>query len=76
MVNERPIRSMSCKQHAELALELSEELLVLATQEHEECDHTDCLLFDGIVRDCAHAVRQAALERRRELVRTRPGKAS
>ena len=67
MVNGRPHGPMTCARHAELALELSEGLLALSSGDHGECERADCLLLDGIVRDCARAVRQAALERQRKL---------
>jgi hypothetical protein len=44
------------------ALRLTTELLDLANEEREECNHDHCLLLDGIVRDCAMAIRTQALQ--------------
>jgi hypothetical protein len=45
---------------------LSAELLEFANEERYECEHDGCLLFDGIVRDCARKIEQAALQWRHE----------
>jgi hypothetical protein len=49
------------------ALRLSAELLELADEQRDECLHDSCMLLDGVVRDCAWKVRQAALQWRLDL---------
>lgn len=58
---------MDCHQHVAQALQLSAELLKLAKEQPEDCEHDGCLLLDGVVRDCAWKIRQAALQLRVEL---------
>lgn len=58
---------MGCHQHIASALHLSAELLKLANEPREECDHDGCLLLDGVVRDCAWKIRQVALQWRADL---------
>lgn len=53
---------MSCDEHVQRALRLTTELLDLANEERDECDHDHCLLLDGIVRDCAMQIRKQALQ--------------
>jgi len=48
-------------------LRLSAELLELADEQRDECLHDSCMLLDGVVRDCAWKVRQAALQWRLDL---------
>ncbi len=44
------------------ALRLSDELLELANEQRGICEHDGCMLLDGVVRDCAWKIRQAALQ--------------
>jgi hypothetical protein len=52
---------MGCERHVERALELSTQLLELANEDREGCDHDGCLMLDGIVRDCALQIKKVAL---------------
>ena len=58
---------MACHDHMSEALRLSAELLELADEQRDECLHDSCMLLDGVVRDCAWKVRQAALQWRLDL---------
>ena len=58
---------MACHHHVAEALRLSAELLELADEQREGCEHDGCLLLDGVVRDCAWKIRQAALQWRLDL---------
>ena len=62
---------MGCEPHVERALELSSQLLDLANEEREGCEHDGCLLLDGIVRDCALQIKKVALQWSLELDRDR-----
>ena len=53
---------MSCHHHVSEALRLSAEIIELANEERKGCEHDGCLLLDGVVRDCAWKIRQAALQ--------------
>ena len=59
--------SVACHDHMSEALRLSAELLELADEQRDECLHDSCMLLDGVVRDCAWKVRQAALQWRLDL---------
>ena len=58
---------MTCHDHVSEALRLSSELLRLADERRDLCEHDSCLLLDGVVRDCAWKLRQAALQWRLDL---------
>ena len=58
---------MGCPEHIADALYLSAELLKLANEPREDCEHDGCLLLDGVVRDCAWKIRQVALQWRADL---------
>ena len=58
---------MACHDHMSEALRLSAELLELADEQRDDCLHDSCMLLDGVVRDCAWKVRQAALQWRLDL---------
>ena len=59
---------MECDHHIARALHLSSELLKLANEQREDCEHDGCLLLDGVARDCAWKIRQVALQWRVDLV--------
>jgi hypothetical protein len=63
--------SVACHHHVAEALRLSAELLELADEQREGCDHDGCLLLDGMMRDCAWKIRQAALQWRLDLGESR-----
>ena len=58
---------MDCYDHVSDALRLSDELIILADSQGEKCEHDGCILIDGIIRDCAWKIRQAALQWRLDL---------
>ena len=58
---------MKCEDHVSEALRLSSELLNLANQQRSYCEHDGCMLLDGVIRDCAWKIRQAALQWRLDL---------
>ena len=58
---------MRCQDHVSEALRLSAELMKLADDERSGCEHDGCILLDGVIRDCAWKVRQAALQWHRDL---------
>ena len=58
---------MGCKEHTARALKLTSELLELANESRDECQHDGCLMLDGVVRDCAWKIRRVALQWRRDL---------
>jgi len=39
----------------------------LADEERGGCEHDGCILLDGVIRDCAWKIRQAALQWRLDL---------
>jgi len=49
------------------ALRLSAELLKIANDQEIQCEHDGCLLLDGVIRDSAWKIRQAALQWRIDL---------
>ena len=49
------------------ALRLSAELMKLADDQRGDCEHDGCILLDGVIRDCAWKIRQAALQWRLDL---------
>lgn len=53
---------LKCEHHVSEALRLSTELLSLVNEQRSQCEHDACMLLDGIVRDCAWKIRQAALQ--------------
>ena len=57
-----PTTDTNCPQRVTAALGLAEELYRLADRASGACGRDDCLVFFGIVRDCAHAIRHAADE--------------
>jgi len=44
------------------ALSAAERLLKLAGDGDVTCDHDDCLVLDGIIRDCALQIRRTVVE--------------
>ena len=58
---------MACHDHVSEALRLSAELLELADVQRDICEHDGCMLLDGVVRDCAWKVRQAAIQWRLDI---------
>lgn len=67
---------MTCHDHVSEALRLSSELLRLADERRDRCEHDSCLLLDGVVRDCAWKLRQAALQWRLDLSDSRSAEKS
>ena len=59
--------SVACHDHVSETLRLSAELLELADKQRDNCEHDGCMLLDGVVRDCAWKVRQAAVQWRLDL---------
>jgi hypothetical protein len=57
---------VTCHLHVSEALRLAAELLDLADEQRSGCEHDDCLLLDGVIRDCAWKIRRAALQWRRD----------
>ena len=57
---------MACYDHVSEAQRLSAELLELADKQRDDCLHDGCMLLDGVIRDCAWKVRQAALQWHRD----------
>jgi hypothetical protein len=53
------------------ALRLSALLMQLADDRKDSCEHDGCMLLDGVVRDCAWKIREAALQWRLGLDETR-----
>jgi hypothetical protein len=49
------------------ALRLSAEVMKLADEQRGGCEHDGCMLLDGVIRDCAWKIRQAALQWRLDL---------
>ena len=49
-----------CKSHAASSMELSVALLELADELRPDCEHDDCLLLDGLLRECAGRIRHTA----------------
>jgi len=49
------------------ALRHSAELMKLADEQRSGCNHDGCMLLDGVMRDCAWKIRQAALQWRLDL---------
>jgi hypothetical protein len=58
---------VGCQEHVARALNLSAELLKLANEPREDCEHDGCLVLDGVARDCAWKIRQVALQWRVDL---------
>jgi hypothetical protein len=61
---------VACHDHVSDALRLSVELLELANEQRDICEHDGCMLLDGVVRDCAWKIRQAALQWRLDVNET------
>jgi hypothetical protein len=53
---------LKCQEHVSEALRLSTELMNLADEPRDSCEHDGCMLLDGVIRDCAWKIRQAALQ--------------
>ena len=51
---------MSCTDHVARILRLSTEILEEASRERASCDHDECLILDGIVRDYSLQIRREA----------------
>ena len=51
-----------CEKHLMDALDAADRLLKLAGEGDVTCDHDDCLVLDGIIRDCALQIRRTAVE--------------
>lgn len=58
---------MECHDHIMRALKLSSDLIELSNEQRDSCHHDGCLLLDGVVRDCAWKIRQAALQWLRDI---------
>lgn len=53
---------MSCRVHHEVSIRLAEILLKQANSARPECDHDNCLILDGVMRDSALKIRRLAQE--------------
>jgi hypothetical protein len=49
-----------CRGRLRLALRLADQLSALANESDSVCGRDECLIFFGVVRDCAHAIQGAA----------------
>jgi len=58
---------VDCHHHVSEALRLSAELLKIADEQQKQCEHDGCILLDGVIRDSAWKIRQAALQWRLDL---------
>jgi hypothetical protein len=58
---------LNCQEHVTEALRLSAKLMKLADEQRSSCEHDGCMLLDGVIRDCAWKIRQAALQWRLDL---------
>ncbi len=58
---------MACHHHVTEAIRLSAELLKVADEQQNDCEHDGCILLDGVIRDSAWKIRQAALQWRIDL---------
>jgi len=58
---------LRCQDHVSEALRHSAELMKLADEQRSGCNHDGCMLLDGVMRDCAWKIRQAALQWRLDL---------
>lgn len=64
-------RTVACDHHVAEALRLSAELLKIADEQQNQCEHDGCILLDGVIRDSAWKIRQAALQWRIDLEESR-----
>jgi hypothetical protein len=58
---------MSCALEVDRRLDLARQLLDLANEHGMECGQDECLLLDGVVRDCAYKIQAAVQLWRREV---------
>ena len=58
---------LRCQDHVSEALRLSAELMKLADEQRNSCEHDGCMLLDGVIRDCAWKIRRASLQWRLDL---------
>jgi len=65
-----------CRQHALVSLELSDALIRHADSFREDCQHDDCLLLDGVMRDSALRIRRLSESLIRVLDKEGAGEAS
>ena len=59
-----------CEQHLIDALNAAEQLWELAKPREGACEHDDCLVLDGIIRDCALQIRRSIAEVERRVLET------
>ena len=48
------LKSPVCKKYVEEAMDLSKKLIVLAKDAESHCEHDECLLLYGLIRDSAY----------------------
>ena len=58
---------MNCTLEVDKRLDLARQLLTLADEHGVECGQDECLLLDGVVRDCAYKIQAAVQHWRREV---------
>jgi hypothetical protein len=51
---------MAHSQHIHKTIDLSHILLLVADDGEKECNQDECLVFFGVVRDCAYKIQAAA----------------
>lgn len=56
------MRSEVCETHLIDALDAADRLLQLTDGRMDACDHDDCMVLDGILRDCAMKIRRSVAE--------------
>lgn len=59
---------MGCESHMADALLAAHRLMELAENQGTECGHDECLLLDGVLRDCAMQIRRVVADSRARLV--------
>jgi hypothetical protein len=58
---------MNCELEVDRRLDLARQLLELANEHGMECGQDECLVLDGVVRDCAYKIQAAVQRWRREV---------
>lgn len=65
---------VTCSKHIHKALDLARELIILADEGEAEAQDDGCILFFGVLRDCAYRIRQQADHADPESVKQASGK--
>lgn len=58
----REVHQERCEQHLTNVHSAADRLMNLAREGDDICDHDDCQVLDGIIRDCAMQIRNMAGE--------------